>query len=202
MSTVTKTQIDGKKKVLKEAKSKLDRMGKEAKQQRKRRAKLRDNLNKVCEENPEATKLLKSFNRNVFGRPRAEVDQPWLLSAIINIVQASSTADERRRSELLRTVTTLDDLVKELRNLGYNLSRSASYLRLLPCRGNTEEGKRHVQTVPVKLLRPENSLRKKNIDRAFAKSFIDDMFDIAKLFGPCYGWSTQIDPIGVWCLWR
>ena len=42
--------------------------------------------------------------------------------------------------------------------------------------GDSREGKRHVQTVKVKLLRPENSLRKKNIDRMFAtKSFIDDL---------------------------
>ena len=145
MSTVAKSQIDEKKKSAEKG-EKLNWIEwvKERKQQRKRRAKLRDNLNKVCEENPEANKLLKSFNRNAFG-------QPGLLSAIINIVQASSTADERRRSELLRTATTLDDLVKELRNLVYNLSGSASYLRLLPRRGNTEEGKRHVQTVPVKL---------------------------------------------------
>ena len=37
--------------------------------------------------------------------------------------------------------------------------------------------------VLVKLLRPENSLRKKNEDRMFAKYFIDDMFDMCKLFG-------------------
>ena len=54
----------------------------------------------------------------------------------------------------------------------------------MPRRGNTSEGKFHVSTVPVKLLLPENSLRKKNIDRMFAKSFCDDMFEVCKLFGP------------------
>ena len=68
--------------------------------------------------------------------------------------------------------------------MGIHLSRSALYLRLLPKRGNTIEAKRHVQTVPVKLLRPENSLRKINDDRMFAKSFTDDMKDLDPLFGP------------------
>ena len=42
---------------------------------------------------------------------------------------------------------------------------------------------RDVRTEPVKLLRPEHSLRKKNIDRMYAKSFIDDMMSISELIG-------------------
>ena len=60
---------------------------------------------------------------------------------------------------MLRTCTTLDDLCTELRNRGINIARSTTYTRLQPKRGNTREGLRHVKTVPVKLLRPENSLR-------------------------------------------
>ena len=101
---------------------------------------------------------------------------------LLNIVQATSATDDRRRTETLRSLTTLDDLHKELTDLGFNLSRSAVYLRLLPKRGDSREGKRHVQTVPVKLLRPENSLRKKNIDHMYAKAFFDDM-SISELLG-------------------
>ena len=36
----------------------------------------------------------------------------------------------------------------------------------------------------MKLLRSEASLRKKNVDPINAKSFIDDMCEVAKLFGP------------------
>ena len=79
---------------------------------------------------------------------------------------------------------TLDDLHFELTNLGFRLSRSAVYLRLVPRRGDLREGKRHVQTVPVKLLRSENSLPKKNVDRMFAKAFTDDMFEMCKMVGP------------------
>ena len=81
-------------------------------------------------------------------------------------------------------VATLDDLLSELKNLGFLLSRSATYLRLLPGRGNTSEGYRHVQTVPVKLTRPENNLRKKHKDRMFAKSFMDDLINLCKFFRP------------------
>ena len=81
-------------------------------------------------------------------------------------------------------VAALDDLLSELKNLGFLLSRSATYLRLLPGRGNTSEGYRHVQTVPVKLIQPENNLRKKNKDRMFAKSYMDDLINVCKFFGP------------------
>ena len=35
----------------------------------------------------------------------------------------------------------------------YEMSRSDLYLRLLPIRRDTEEGKRHIKTVPVKIRR-------------------------------------------------
>ena len=71
----------------------------------------------------------------------------------------ASSADDRNRCEHLRSVKTLDDLHSELNHLGFNLSRSATYLRLLPRRSDVREEKRHVQTVKVKLVRPVNSLR-------------------------------------------
>lgn len=53
----------------------------------------------------------------------------------------------------------------------------------MPRCGNTKEGKKHVATVPIKLVEPEASLRKK-IACMYAKFFIDEMFEIAKVFGP------------------
>lgn len=50
-------------------------------------------------------------------------------------------------------------------------------------RGNTSEGLRHVQTVPVKLLRAECNLRKSNVDRMYARSIVMDIHDIETLFG-------------------
>ena len=91
---------------------------------------------------------------------------------------------------LIVAVVSISDQLKhwitcrKLVNLRFNLSRSATYLRLLPRGSDSREGKRHVQTVNVKLVRPENSLCKKNSDRIFAKSFMDDLFDVCVLFGP------------------
>ena len=66
---------------------------------------------------------------------------------------------------------------------GFNLSWSSTYLRLLPKRSDSPERKRHIQTVQVKLVRPEISLRKKTPDCMFAKSFMNDLFDVCELFG-------------------
>ena len=184
MSGVTLNDIKVKENLLKEKQQKLHRLKYDAKHKQARRKKFKDAMKTVCQDNPAVGSILNSFNRETTGRPRLEVDNPDLLSTIVNIVKFSSTVDDRRRSECLRTVTTLDDLTSELHNLGHKLSRSATYLRLMPRRGNTSEGKRHVQTVNVKLLRPENSLRKKNMDRMFACSVVQDMFAIAQLFGP------------------
>jgi len=165
-------------------KRKLKRLGAENERQKKRNADRQKAIKELCSKDPEAAERFKSHNRGHTGRPRLEEDQPGLLSAILNIVQSVSAADDRRRCEALRSVKTLDDLVSELEKMNHTISRSATYLRLLPRRGNTSEGKRHVQTVPVKLLRPENSLRKKNPDRGYAMSFVNDIQQLEELFGP------------------
>ena len=100
------------------------------------------------------------------------------------LVEASSATGDWRRMECLRTVTNLDDLHLELKNLGFTLSRSAKYLWFLPRRGNTSKGYGHLQTVPIKLTRPEINLSKRNKDRMFAKSFMDDLINVCKFFGP------------------
>lgn len=184
MSSVTKRDVHDLREKLKKEQCLLKKLKRESERQHKQRANMREKLDEVCELDPNAAKILKSFNRQTIGRPRIEVENPELLSAIMNIVEATSASDPRRRCETLRSVTTLDDLHAELIKRGTQISRSATYLRLIPKRGNTLEGKRHVSTVPVKLLRPENSLRKTNVDRMFAKSFVDDIFSVAKLFGP------------------
>ena len=156
----------------------------EAKRQRERRLKLKEDISKVCAENKEAALLLRSFNRKEHERPRIEYDQPELLSIILKIVEASSATDDRRREGCLRTATTLDGFHSELKNLGFSLSKSETYLQLLPRRRNTSEGYRHVQIVHVKLTRPENNLQKENKDTMFAKSFMDDLINVYKFFGP------------------
>ena len=61
-----------------------------------------------------------------------EEDQPMLLSTILDIVEGLSAADDRRRSQITRSVMTLDDLLEELESRGFNLSRNALCCRLEP----------------------------------------------------------------------
>ena len=65
-------------------------------------------------------------------------------------MQNSTAANDHRRTECLLSVSILDDLHTELKKIGFNLSWSGFYLRLLPWHGNTSEGKRDVSIVPVK----------------------------------------------------
>ena len=69
-------------------------------------------------------------------------------------------------------------------NLGYRVSRTALYLCLLPRNSNTVEGKKHVNTVPVKLTRPQNNLRKKHPDRVFAAESSKAADTIVRMLGP------------------
>ena len=77
-------------------------------------------------------KLFSASYRSHQGRPRIEEDQPQLLQTILDIVSATSAADDRRRTEMLRTVTTLKDLTAELNLRGINIKETTAYYRLVP----------------------------------------------------------------------
>ena len=85
------------------------------------------------------------------GRPSVVESQPGILEALKEVVQVNlAGADERRRSETIRTVRTLDDLQKQVVELGFEISRTGLYYQLLPRNARTTEGKRHHSLVKVK----------------------------------------------------
>jgi hypothetical protein len=166
----------------KDLQQRLKRLEAERLRSAKRRQEFRSTLEEI-RQNPEVNAKLKKFCRLKSSRPHLEEDQPQLLKTIVEIVTIGAAADERRRSEVLRSCLALDDLVDKLRIAGYRLSRSATYLRLQPLRSATIEGKRHVQTVPIKLVRAKNVLRKQHPDSHFASATIRQLLDMAVLLG-------------------
>ena len=137
---------------------------------------------RLREEHPEFAAALKL--RDGPGRPRIECDQPEILKTVLEIATIGSACGDRRREDIYRTVKTLDDLHNAIRGLGFTISRSGLYLKLLPRDGSTIEGRRHVSTVPVKLVRPQNDLRKKHPDRMFAAETSYACDKIALSIGP------------------
>lgn len=113
-----------------------------------------------------------------------EEQQPDLLKSICDIALHGSAAQEKRQYESVRSVKTLDELTSALHEKGFHLSRSATYLRLLPRRLNTSEGRRHVKTVPVKLLRASNAKHSDHQDGKFCTATIRSLEQIASLVGP------------------
>lgn len=176
-------ELGSKKKKMEQLRQLVKKQEKEMLRHRKRRLQKKRNFDKICTENPELRKRLNV--RGKTGRPRIEYDQPFLLQAIIDLALHGSAAHERRRDDTIRTVKTLDDLVDKLReDYGFTLSRSAAYLRLLPRKANTIEGKRHVYTAPVKIIRASNDSHKQHIDSKFAATTINHIHELASLLGP------------------
>ena len=75
------------------------------------------------------------------------------------------------------------DLKSASEKKGLNLSRTATYYRLFPANMRHKDGKRHVHTVPVKLQRPQNDLRKKHPDGHFAMASVMFTREFANFFG-------------------
>ena len=180
----------------------LKRLAAEQTRKRKFRQDFKRKLSVIAEENPAVGERLKKIRRQEVGRPRVEDDQPDLLKAIVDIVCAGAAADERRRSEKLSTCKTLDDLHEALLEQGFTISRSGTYLRLLPRNSITNEGKRHVTTVPVKLLKATNTARRNHDDAHFAAATVRYLKDVAVIMGAeCAFFLSQDDkarvPLGL-----
>ena len=78
----------------------------------------------------------------------------------------------------------MDDLTEALKDEGYSLSRPAVYLHLLPRNVRSNEGKRHVKTAPVKLIRAQNDIHSKHVATKFAHSTISALEELAGVLGP------------------
>ncbi|GBN30961.1 hypothetical protein AVEN_274065-1 [Araneus ventricosus] len=96
-------------------------------------------LAELCEAHPHVREALKI--REKCGRPRLEADHPDLFKTIVDNAIHWSAADENRHSDVYRGIKTLDELTAHLKLDGFSVSRSGVYLRLLPKRNSTLEGK-------------------------------------------------------------
>lgn len=122
--------------------------------------------------------------RNSPGRPRVEEQQPELLKAICDIALHGSAAHEKRSDESVRSVKTLDELTSAIQGKGFNIKRTATYLRLIPKRANSHQGKCHVNTVPVKLMRASNAKHNDHPDGRFCTATIRSLEELASVLGP------------------
>ena len=164
------------------SKQSLNRTIQNAVAQQKHRDNFKRKLEDICHENPEIKKKLS--RRDIAGRPTLENDQPLLLKTIADIALFGSAVDDRRRTESIRSVKSLDELAQELRKIGFHISRSGTYLRLIPRISNSTEGRRHVSTVPVKLIRAQTDYHKSHLDTKFAETSIHYLENIASILGP------------------
>jgi hypothetical protein len=86
-------------------------------------------LEQLQVQHPEVSQVFQDIvPRSKIGRPRMEENQPYLLKTIVDILSVNGAADPRRRTELLRSCMTIDQLQAELISQGtVNLSGFISY---------------------------------------------------------------------------
>lgn len=172
--TIKKTQVD-----LLKAKQELKTKKLNAEHQKKHREKVKQKLSQSREVSND-----NNFSTSTVGRPCLEVEQPELLNTITSLAMFGSAVHDRRRTEEIRSCKTLGDLHKKLLELGFNLSKSALYLRLLPRNFLTSSGQRHVTTVPVKLCRAQADNHKMHKDGPFCTASIRYLECLASILGP------------------
>ena len=71
---------------------------------------------------------------------------------------------------------------KVIKTIAPVLTTSNCHFRLMPANMHHRDGKRHINTVPVRLLKARNSGRKEHADRAFARAVVQQTEEFACLF--------------------
>lgn len=176
-------QIRETRKSLTTERSKMKSIQGRAERQKKYRDKKKAALLRACEKYPDISNELQRRSPER-GRPRLEEKQPELLKVISDLAMFGAAAHGRRREESVRSCRTLTQLQEQLNEIGFKISRSATYLRLLPRNETTLEGRRHVLTVPVKLCRADSDLHKGHPDQPFCAASIRSLETLASILGP------------------
>ncbi|ESO03931.1 hypothetical protein HELRODRAFT_172961 [Helobdella robusta] len=117
-------------------------------------------------------KRLKRLASDQIKKKKSRVEFKQKIEELSQIIQRLRKND-KRRTEKLQACKTLDELHEALLEHEYRISRSATYLRLLPRNSTSIEGRRHITTVPVKLLKATNSERHRHDDARFAAATDD-----------------------------
>ncbi|CAF4663525.1 unnamed protein product, partial [Rotaria sp. Silwood2] len=137
-------------------------------------------LKRLIEKHPDAAVAHNLAAYDQTGQPSIEDrGQKRLFEVIIEIASRGAAADPFRSSNLISPCITLDKLTERLKERGFVLSRSATYLRLIPRRSNSIEGKRHVRTVPIRLIKANNDQHKKHDDQYVATNTINHLKTLA-----------------------
>ena len=118
----------------------------------------------------------------VIGRPKT-IDDDVLIKIITQLALVESSADSHRRTQVINTCKTLNDLTEKLEAIGFTLKKSSVYPRVVPRRKKTTEGKRHKNAANVKLCKAQSMKRKKNPDRWFTAATMKLVKELAVLMG-------------------
>lgn len=106
------------------------------------------------------------------------------VTTVLQKAKNDGAADDRRRSNVIRSTRTLNDLHEFVKANGSSYSRSSVHLHLAPRRVNSIEGRRHKYHVPVKIAKPTNSSHHRHTDALFCRATINHLEYLASLIDP------------------
>lgn len=123
------------------------------------------------------------IERRAPGRPGMLEKHPDLLDKINAIAGGTAAAHQRRRTENVRTPSTLRELNSSLRREGIEMGLTTTYYYTEARNRRTNEARRHNKAAPVRFLRATNDLHKSHIDWNFARCSIEHCRELASMLG-------------------
>ncbi|CAF2717357.1 unnamed protein product [Rotaria sp. Silwood2] len=155
------------------------------------REKQKRQVEKLCASNPQvAVELSKAFRPAATAtRIQFESDCPNLVQIIAEIACIGGVSDDNKGKRRL----SLDSLKDAIKERGYEIRKSSLYYRLMPQRALSQDGKKHVLTVPVRLRKMQGiEPLPKHEDSHFTAASWRHIKDLAGIFGnDCVLYLTQ-----------
>ncbi|CAF0847934.1 unnamed protein product [Adineta steineri] len=146
--------------------------------QRKKRC-----VESICAADPEvAAELMRLYQPTTL---RVQIDNicPDLLQTMEEIARIGGATDSNPRVLTITPCSSLDELRSKIKERGFEIRRSSTFYRFIPSGIFTEDGKRHVNSVPVRLRKLQGIELPKHEDCHFVTASLRHIKDLAGTFG-------------------
>lgn len=108
---------------------------------------------------------------------------PDLRKEISGALTQGGAAHPRRQNEDVRTTVSVPQLRKKLAGKGIEVSKTSLFYRLQPANKGHTGAKKHIDPLPIRMLRATNDLHKSHDDWSFCRATIDNLREPASFFG-------------------
>ncbi|CAF0719285.1 unnamed protein product [Adineta ricciae] len=167
----------------KERKAELSRLQSKQRSSARYRQRKKRYVETLCAADPEIASELLALYKPAAIRVQIDNICPDLIQTMEEIARIGGATEVNPRLLNPTPCASLDDLRLKVKERGFEIRRSSTYYRLIPAGIFSEDGKRRVNTEPVRLRKYQEIEQVKHEDCHFVNATLQHIKDLAGTFG-------------------